>query len=247
MRRHHFVLVLAVLPAMGLAQGGPPLLTDDPATPGEGRYEINTAITARYRQDSRGFEAPLVDMNFGMGARGQLKFELPVATEKRDGSSATTSVGSLLVGWKQRFHDQDEALPADISVYPQVSSGPLSRSKALGFTQREMRYLLPMEVAHTFDRFSVNAEVGYVLRAQSPHETLYGVAIGWKASTGTEWLAERHRILSADVLDQEDIVDLGLRRVIDPHRTLLMAVGASPYRTTDSAKVNIYIGVQFTN
>ena len=32
-----------------LAQGGPPFLTDDPGTPGDGRWEINLAFTSEIR------------------------------------------------------------------------------------------------------------------------------------------------------------------------------------------------------
>src|SRR5436190_8802827 len=60
-----------------LAQGGPPLLTDDPGTPGNGNSELNLAFTLeRFRHESL-YEAPLLDFNYGVGERIQLKIELP--------------------------------------------------------------------------------------------------------------------------------------------------------------------------
>ena len=37
------ILVLLFLPVRALAQGGPPMITDDPDTPGPGYREINLA------------------------------------------------------------------------------------------------------------------------------------------------------------------------------------------------------------
>src|SRR5690242_14707903 len=60
-----------------LAQGGPPMRTDDPGTPGNGNVEINLAVTSDRRADERVLEAPLVDINYGLGERIQLKVEVP--------------------------------------------------------------------------------------------------------------------------------------------------------------------------
>jgi hypothetical protein len=44
-----FVLVIALWPAAAWAQGGPPLMTDDPDTPGPGYWEINVATLLETR------------------------------------------------------------------------------------------------------------------------------------------------------------------------------------------------------
>src|SRR5262245_13049296 len=67
----------AAMPAVLSAQGGPPLLTGDPGTPGDGHSEFNIALTVeRFRQQTL-YEAPLLDFNYGVGERIQLKVELP--------------------------------------------------------------------------------------------------------------------------------------------------------------------------
>jgi hypothetical protein len=50
------------------AQGGPPLETDDPGTPGEGRVELNIALESERARDGTGYDAPRVDFNYGAGA-----------------------------------------------------------------------------------------------------------------------------------------------------------------------------------
>src|SRR6476659_8902604 len=58
-----------------LAQGGPPMLTDDPETPGARRWEINTAYTELRTNQEHLRSFPHVDINYGLGEHIQLKFE----------------------------------------------------------------------------------------------------------------------------------------------------------------------------
>lgn len=72
------VALLAIfLPTPAWAQGGPPLLTDDPDTPGPGYWEINLSTFLEKRLHSNTIETPRVDANYGVGQRIQLKFEVP--------------------------------------------------------------------------------------------------------------------------------------------------------------------------
>ena len=73
-----FVATVAtvLLPTRALAQGGPPLITDDPDTPGPGYWEINIAALRDKTQRQRRLEVPRVDVNYGVGRRIQLKFEV---------------------------------------------------------------------------------------------------------------------------------------------------------------------------
>jgi hypothetical protein len=49
---------LAGMPDVLLAQGGPPLVTDDPDTPGDGRWEINLATIATHSTGRWSLAAP---------------------------------------------------------------------------------------------------------------------------------------------------------------------------------------------
>ena len=70
-------LCVATLPRRVVAQGGPPLITDDPETPGNGHWEINVAWTLSQKQNRRFFGIPLLDVNYGLGEHIQLKAEVP--------------------------------------------------------------------------------------------------------------------------------------------------------------------------
>jgi hypothetical protein len=77
LRRRAVVAMLALGANVAHAEAGPPLLTDDPGTPGDGHWEMNFAWTTERAADARHDEAPLVDLNYGVGDRVQLKFEMP--------------------------------------------------------------------------------------------------------------------------------------------------------------------------
>ncbi len=247
MRPQYKILLLFALPSSAVAQGGPPLLTDDPGTPGDGHYEINTAVTARYRKDQQEYAAPLIDLNFGITERGQLKIEVPQAFIHADGSHAKSGLGEITVGFKWRFIDQDANNPMSVSIYPQFTFAPSSRSKALGLAEHGVGALLPIEVSIDFGQFSAGAEVGHVLRTQNPDETLYGAVLGWRVSNKTEWLVEYHHISSKDPGVRESLINFGLRQMVNSRVNLLTAIGSSPDGARDHVHLNAYIGLQITN
>jgi len=58
------VLTLTTLPLLCAAQGGPPFITDDPGTPGDGNWETNVACITERHPDERIFNAPILDINY---------------------------------------------------------------------------------------------------------------------------------------------------------------------------------------
>ena len=97
------------------AQGGPPLLTDDPGTPGNRHWEVNLAATVEHTGDASLYEAPLVDVNYGLGERIQLKLEMPLLIESASGTR--TGLGNPSLGVKWRFLD-DSSSGLAISTFP---------------------------------------------------------------------------------------------------------------------------------
>src|SRR5256714_12811222 len=98
-----FVLAICMtaVPRQVVAQAGPPLLTDDPDTPGNGHWEINLAWTVLQTRDRRLFGLPLVDVNYGLGERLQLKAEVPwLVLQDRRGAPTQSGIGSTNLGVK---------------------------------------------------------------------------------------------------------------------------------------------------
>src|SRR3954469_24354675 len=80
-----FVLVICSLFARNTgAQGGPPMITDDPGTPGNRKWEINLAITFEHRPNETSYDAPGIDLNYGVGENVQLTLQGGPVLLKRD-------------------------------------------------------------------------------------------------------------------------------------------------------------------
>src|SRR5215470_10781067 len=137
--------LLAAAAAMAAGQAwadaGPPMITDDPMTPGDGHWEINVATTSDHSAGQTEYALPLLDVNYGLGERVQLKFEVPYVVETGNGSTRK-GAGDSLLGVKWRFFDSGED-GWQISTYPQVETAfRLGESTRNGLTDSGVRYLL---------------------------------------------------------------------------------------------------------
>jgi len=57
-----FLFVAFAIGALGArAQGGPPMITDDPGTPGNGKFEINLAGAFERRPQELSMDLPAID------------------------------------------------------------------------------------------------------------------------------------------------------------------------------------------
>src|SRR6266536_6038497 len=106
---------LVLSPSVLRAQGGPPLVTDDPDTPGPRHWEINVSLFRRETKEDRTTEAPWLDVNYGVGRRIQLKVETPWL--RREDRSVERGLGDTTAGVKWRFRGEEGRTIA-WSVYP---------------------------------------------------------------------------------------------------------------------------------
>src|ERR1700727_399003 len=77
-----FLIVIPVLATIAHAQGGPPFRTDDPETPGNKHWEINFGFIGDRNPAAGAYQVPDFDINYGLGDRIQLKYEIPIAIEE---------------------------------------------------------------------------------------------------------------------------------------------------------------------
>ncbi len=101
---------------MAHAQGGPPFRTDDPETPGNKHWEINFGWIGDRNPASGAYQVPDFDINYGLGDRIQLKYEIPIAIEETRPQPETPTqpaqagqviggLGESLLGIKWRFYE----------------------------------------------------------------------------------------------------------------------------------------------
>ncbi|MBI4604499.1 MAG: hypothetical protein HY721_21260 [Planctomycetes bacterium] len=218
-------------------------MTDDPGTPGDGNWEVNLAIAAEKRDSERTIEAPLLDVNYGVGERIQLKFELPWFFLREEGEESKNGLGNSQIGAKWRFLDQ-EAHWLDVSVYPQVEFNNPTSSARRGLVEEGIAWVLPFQMEKSFGHLSVNPELGYVF-LEAEDEWLYGLAVGFSPLDGLELLAEVHGSAERDFEDDELLVQAGCRWSAHPNLTLLGAVGRGIRHSEEGGlELVAYVGVQ---
>ena len=127
------LLVLCGLSLTARAQGGPPFRTDDPETPGNRHWEINFGYIGDRNPAAGAYQLPDFDINYGLGDRIQLKYELPIALEEsRPQPASATSpavsgqtvagLGESLLGIKWRFYEHH---PGDVPFQNRFGTGLL--------------------------------------------------------------------------------------------------------------------------
>src|ERR1700690_4064865 len=121
------LLSTAVSAAAGYAQGGPPFITDDPGTPGNKHWEINLGWTGIHNPGASSYQLPDIDINYGLGDRIQLKYEIPLAAATDENNTTRAGLGESFPGVKFRFYEHhraaepksDENMNFSLGTYPQ--------------------------------------------------------------------------------------------------------------------------------
>ena len=225
------------------AEGGPPMLTDDPGTPGDGHWEINLAWTSQRASSSHQDEFPLADINYGSGDRLQLKFEMPWIVES---GGANNGFGSALIGVKWRFVDQGED-GWQVSTYPQVGFRPpgLHRAASDPFTPGR---LLPLEVQRDFGGFDAGFEIGREWAVPDGGDGwIAGVDAGHKFSDRFELIGELHDETVGGEGAHELAFNVGARQTLSGHLTLLASLGTDLDNTIGPRNRWLsYLGLQLT-
>src|SRR5580704_3272684 len=128
------------------AQAGPPFLTNDPGTPSNANWEINLASMQTITRGVASYQVPQIDLNFGLGDRIQLTYEIPYVVQSSSGQPEQSGWGNGFPGVKWRFLDQgDEGW--QLSTFPQVETGTSAEARQKGIASLGPRYLLPLEIA----------------------------------------------------------------------------------------------------
>jgi hypothetical protein len=215
-------LVAALLSISAQAQGGPPLVTDDPDTPGNGNWEINVAVTGAQSSRSWDFAAPDLDINYGWGEHVQLKVDLNWAAGRTADGRRISGFGATDFGVKWRLVDQDKSGFA-LSIYPQVSTNLAPSSVARGLISDGREYFVPVEVASEYGAFHFTAELGPNFTERGPDEWLAGAIVAHACGPALECGIELHGTLIGGRL--EPLANFGVHWQIAKHAILLVSAG----------------------
>ena len=238
------VILILLVPARTFGQGGPPLITDDPDTPGPGYWEINLAAIVERSLAVRRTEQPVADINYGVGTRIQLKFEMPWMRVRERGQAAVTGPGNTNSGVKWRFLGEEGKRLA-WSIYPQLELTPSSPMSDRDLVDRGPQFLFPTEFTVEMGPIEINGEIGRNFVRNDDDEWIYGVTTEITPRHGLELLGELHGE-QIHAVPAELIVEAGARQKITRQIVLLMAAGTGVHGLKEErVRLRIYAGLQF--
>ena len=238
------IAVLVLFPAAALAQGGPPLITDDPDTPGPGYWEINVVSILEKSRLERRLEGPLADINYGVGRRIQLKFEMPWLSVRETGMPVQAGPGNALLGVKWRFLGQEGHRIA-WSIYPQLEINTGRSMAQQGFLDEGPAFFMPTELTFQKGGFEINGEVGRTFVRNGDDGWSFGVSTEVELHSRFELLGEVHGDRSGTA-PIDLIVDVGARQQLTNQITFMVAAGTGVHGARDDRlKLRLDVGLQF--
>jgi hypothetical protein len=264
LRRLSYLLFFALLAPLAHAQGGPPFITDDPGTPGNHHWEINTGWIANHNPGLASYQLPDFDINYGWGDRLQLKYELPIAAATDQHNTTRVGLGESLLGVKWRYFEHhrtgeprsDENMDFSLGTYPQVSLNNPTNTVRRGIVEPGPQYYLPAEFTARLGPIGLNGEVGrWFGNRDVPDRWGRGLIAGHEFSARFELYGEiydlqdinrivgepKQRELTADVGGRQSLTRSGHLRLLFMGGRSLQAV------TRQNGEPNwiAYLGLQF--
>jgi hypothetical protein len=237
-------LCLGCLVQSVFAQGGPPLITDDPGTPGANHWEINVAYTESRFSYGTVYEFPHIDLNYGYGNNVQLKLEGPFTIFNGPGENYA-SLGYTNWGVKWRFQEQSKTKPA-VSTYPQILFVGNNGLARLGVVDLGTDLLIPVEATKTFGQLQLDVEAGLLFRQFTGTEFDYGVCAEFDVTKQLGLLGEIHDLTSTAYVQDELVWNLGFKFDFNEHESLICSAGRGFGPTDpDNPTFLTYLGVQF--
>jgi hypothetical protein len=239
-----FALVFLIFAGMAHAQAGPPYFTNDPGTPGNGNWEINLGVMPTINKGDSSYQVPQIDLNFGVGERIQLTYEVPYIVHT-DGST-TSGWGNGFPGIKWRFLDQGEDGWA-ISTFPQIETGAGALAQQRGIASPGPRFLLPLEAARKIGPLEFDVEAGYYFprHGAARGERILGLVVGHEFTSRLELDAELYDDHAIDVPPQGTTWDIGGRYKISRSFIALFMAGRSLTGTANGEPQFLsYLGIQ---
>jgi len=245
-------LLLGLIVSLGTvsaawSMGSPPLITDDPGTPDKGHWEINVGCSTIIRPDAQSSELPLFDINYGLLANVQLKFEITYVVQNVDGAGHASGWGNSAFGVKWRFYES-EATGWAISIYPQYEfNNPGSHSDDRGLVEPGSAIVLPLQFEKSFGLTTLNFQLGHEFRSEEDSDSwIYGVAVSRqvnpKLALGVELVGTAAPELDRSVL----VLNLGMSVDVTQNTSFMLSVGRELHNHEESRATLVgYVGLQF--
>ena len=220
------------------------MITDDPGTPGTGRWENNIAVIWERRPNEIAIDLPQLDVNYGVGEHIQLTLQTAPVLMKRSGDGPIAGLGETEAAVKLRLLDEEES-GVDMSIFPRIIFNLTQSSVRRGLSEDGTRFQLPFEVAKKLGIVDLGFEWGAVTSTVGRSEWLYGLIGGVELSKKTTLMAELHGT-SRTNFDRDALsVNFGIRQTLTKRCIFIGSLGHAVRAPDDDALAFIgYMGVQ---
>ena len=200
------------------------MITDDPGTPGDRKWEINLAIAFEHRDGETSLDLPAIDLNYGVGEHIQLTLQTAPVLLEREDRGPVGGLGGTEAAVKWRFLDEDTSGFA-MSMFPRIIFNVTQSSVRRGLAEDGPRFQIPFQASKSFGRFHADAEFGPLASSVGRSEWLYGAVGGFDATKQTMLMAELHGSsrmnFSRDVL----AVNFGVRQALTERCIFIGSLG----------------------
>ena len=236
--------ICAIATGRVCGQGGPPMITDDPGTPGDKKWEINLAFSFEHRPGETASDLPAIDLNYGVGEHVQLTLQTAPVFLKRSGHGLIGGLGGTEAAVKWRFVDQQKNGDGfDMSMFPRVIFNVVGSSARRGLSEDGTRFQIPMQMAKTFGRWHADLEFGPVATSVSRSEWLGGIVAGLDVSKQTLLMAELHGTSRMNFTSEVLTVNVGIHHEFSATRILIVSLGRE-ISSPDALATLGYFGMQ---
>jgi hypothetical protein len=218
------------------------MITDDPGTPGDGKFEINLAVAFEHRSGETSFDAAGIDINYGVGDRIQLTLQGGPGLLKRSGHGWIGGLGGTEAALKWRFVDNEKA-GLTMSIFPRVIFNISKSAARRGLADDGTRFQFPIQIAKEFSGFEVGFEWGGLAGTVGPSEWLYGLVVAKEISKTTEIMAELHGTSRINFGNDVLAVNFGIRQKLNEHCLFIGSLGHE-VRSPEARALIGYAGVQ---
>ena len=228
------------------AMGSPPLMTDDTGTAAGRHWEYNLGLfSTERRPGSRLTEGPVLDVNYGLGDRVHLNYELPYRQLSEDGVPAQSGPGNSAFGVKWRFFDAGER-GLSVAVFPKVEfNNPGSSAADRGLVERGTHYLLPLLFQRAVGPLILVGKIGREFGAGGD-SWAYGVSAGHQVTDKMEVGVELAGGAGVGFHRSQLATNLGATVEVNQRCTLMFSVGRELHNHAEPrASLLAYAGLQW--
>ena len=237
-------ILIAIGARLVCGQGGPPMITDDPGTPGNGHWENNFAITFEHRSGETSFDLPQFDLNYGAGDHVQLTLQTaPVLLLRKDGGPSG-GLGGVETAVKWRFLDEERD-GLDMSMFPRLIFNVLQSSVRRGLAENGTRFQLPFQMAKKLGPVTGDLEFGPLASTVGRAEWLYGIVAGFDLSKNTGLMLELHGTARSNFSRDVLAVNAGIRQTLSKNFVLIASLGHEVRSAEEPLAFIGYCGVQW--